>query len=392
MTVDSTPAPSPTPASADAERPSSPSARPPRWWATVAIVLAAVALAAVWPLAWVHRYGDTTAVLGAGEDGPSRALIAEEIPHAVAFPSWGHDGQQFYAIARSPFDPPEAREHLDWPAYRYRRILFPLLAGALAPGGGEALLVAFAAVSLAGVALGAWATTRLPGAPRWLPLSLGLNPGVGVALLLSLSDALATGLTVAAVAAAARRRWAAMVLAATAAALTRETLVVVGLGLVLTPGLARRWRVAVGAIPIGALAAWSLWSAHALGTPITEGSGQVSPPFLGWLEAGGSTVGILFGFLALVLLALGAWRAWPEAPHLAAILGAQAVLVACLSPLVTVSWFNTGRVIAPMFPLALWVVFRQPSAEAGDPSDAAAATQEDSPEPAPDRPLSPAIV
>lgn len=330
---------------------------------TAALVLVTVAMAAMWPLGWINRYGSTTAVLGAGHDGPSKALIVEEIPHAVAFPSWGHDGQQFYTVARSPLDPAEARDDLDWPAYRFRRILFPLIAGALAPGGGEALILSMALVSLAGVALGAWSATRLPRAPRWLPLSVAVNPGVGVALALSLSDALATGLTVAAVAAASRRRWTAMVLAATGAALTRETLAVVGLALALTPGLSRGQRIASAAVPAGAVGAWSLWSAHALGTPLLEGSGQVSLPFAGWLQAGGSQVGVLIGFLALALLLVATRHAWPREPHLAALLGAHAALVICLSPLVTVSWVNTSRVFAPVLPIALWVVFRRAPAE-----------------------------
>lgn len=341
------PEPAPTPSGRGSRR---------RGLAPMAAVLVAVALAGCWPAWWAHSNSGLTALLGVGVDGPARALVQEEIPDTVLFPGLGHDGQQFYAVARHPFDPAAARDHLDSPAYRYRRILLPAVAGLLAPDGGRPLVAALLGVSLAGVLLGAWATTRYPGAPAWLPLAVGLTPGVGVALSLSLSDALATGIVLATLAAAFQRRWALVVLGLTAAALTRETLLLVALGLALTPGLAPRWRVAVLGIPIAVAGAWAAWSAHALGTPSLEGAGQIGAPLEGWLLSNSRLPGLLVGLGSTLVLGLGAWRCARRRPEVAAVLGLHTLLMLVLAPDVTTSWLNTTRVAAPVFALAVWAV------------------------------------
>ncbi len=337
----------------------------------LAAVLVAVALAALWPAAWARSNHSAEALLGAGTTGPARELMARELPDAPRFPGLGHDGQQFYAVARHPFDPPAVRDQLDSPAYRYRRILFPALAGTLAPNGGRSLVFALLAISLAGVALGAWATSRLPGAPAWLPLAVGLTPGVGVALALSLGDALATGLTLAAVAASLRRRWAWMTVALVAAALTRETLILVAVGLLFTPGLPNRWKLASILSPLATAGTWALWSAHALGTPALDGSGQLGLPFVGWLQSAESPLGQLVGLLTLLVLAVGAWRTRTSDRGVAILLGLHCLLMVCLADDVTSSWLNTTRVGAPVFALAVWAIVATPAAT-GNPSAATA--------------------
>lgn len=323
---------------------------------TAGAVLAAVALAALWPLAWARSNGGVDALLGAGADGPARPLLDHEVPGAVRFAGLGHDGQQYYVIARHPISPAASADLLDSPAYRYRRILFPALAGALAPDGGRALVWSLLAVSLAGVALGASATTRLPGAPRWLPLAVGLSPGVGVACALSLADALATGLALAAVAAAVRRRWAWMLVALVAAALTRETLLLVALGLACGPGMGRRLRVATVAAPAVALGAWALWSTEQIGRSAAEGAGQVSLPLLGWLTSTSRAPGLALGLGLIVLVGLGAVRAWDRHRGVSVVLALHAALLLCLADDVTGSWVNTTRVAAPVTALAVWAV------------------------------------
>ena len=320
-----------------------------------------VVVCLLWPLAWVRTNGGMTALIGAGVDGPSRPLVQREVPGAVAFAGLGHDGQQFYAIARHPLNPAAGRPFLDAPAYRYRRILFPALAGALAPHGGRRLVFAFLGVSLLGVALGAWALQRLPGGPWWLPLTLVANPGVGVAVCLSLADALGTGLVLAAFAASVRRRWGFMLLALVAASLTRETLVIAALALTLTPSLPRRWRPIIATAPILALGAWSTWSALIMHVAPLRGADQLTYPLVGWLQAGGSTTALMLGLGSTVVLGLAARRARPDEPHVRTVLGATAALMLCLGPAVTTSWINTTRVSAPVLGLALWVLVRRES-------------------------------
>jgi hypothetical protein len=324
--------------------------------ATALVVLAAVALASLWPLAWARQNGGVDALLGAGVHSTARPMIDREVPGAVRFDSLGHDGQQFYVVARHAFDPAAAAPLLDSPAYRVRRIAFPVLAGFLAPNGGQRLIWAMLAVSLAGVALGAWAVSRFPDAPPWLPLVVGVTPGVGVALTLSLGDALATGFALAAAAAALRRRWAWMTVALVAGVLTRETLLLVALGLVFTAAMPWRWRAAALGLPAAAIGSWALWSTAQIGQSSLKGAAQFSLPLLGWIRSTSRPPGLALGLGLIVLLTLGALHAWRTDRGVAVVLALHAALMACLATDVTVSWINTTRVAAPVTALAVWAV------------------------------------
>lgn len=331
------------------------------------MVLAAVAIALLWPLLWATSQGTADALLGAGDLGPSRPFIESEIPDLAPLEGIGHDGQQFYVIARHPFDPTAADGAIDEPAYRYRRILFPLVSGAIAPGGGRPLIWAFLALSTLGVALGARALQRMGGGPRWLPLLAALNPGVIISLTLSLSDAFGSGLALMSVALATRRRWAAAIAFAVLAALTRETLVIVGLALAFTPGMPRPWRAAAAIVPGVAVAGWMLWLAGQLPGSTLDGSAkQMALPFTGYFTGAADAEAMFMAALALVLLVGGAWVTRHRAPHVAAVLGLQAVLLACVSDLVAFDWANSVRTAAPMLPLALWAILTRTTFDVTD--------------------------
>ena len=337
------------------------------------IVALTVACSLLWPLLQIAAYGSFDALLGVGPDGPARAAIEREIPDLHLTSDYGHDGQQFYVISRHPFDPQAAEGAVDPLAYRYRRILYPLIGSVLAPQGGRWLIAVFLLESLVGVALGAWALSRLPGAPRWLPLTMAFTPGVIAALGLSLSDALATGLGLLAVALtlertrahpipADLRRWWPVLATLTAAVLTRETLLLVAIGLACTPGMPARVRAAIAGVPGAAFAAWSAWSAHAASTSSAKGGAdQLSLPFGGWLSphVPWGQRGLLLAVLLLLLA--GAARSWRSAPAIAVTCLLGAAMLACLSDLVAFNWVNSMRPVAPMVPLALWAIAREPA-------------------------------
>lgn len=321
------------------------------------IVALTVLLSMVWPLMWSLTYGSTDAVLGVGVDGISRATIIEEIPDLHLVDDVGHDGQQYYVIARHPFDPKSAAPSLDRAEYRYRRIVFPLVAGLLAPDGGRGLIAAFALLSLLGVSLGAWALSGLAAAPRWLPLSLAVTPAVITSLTLSLADALATGIALGAVLAAERRRLALALIAVTVAVLTRETFILVAIGLAFTPGLHRRWRFLLPSVPAVLLGAWSWWCAHQVGASLLGGGADlIAWPMSGLLSPHTGDATRALTVAVAVLLGVAAWRARTRKPHVAAILALEFVLLLCLSDLVAFSWTNSLRTAAPMLPLALWLL------------------------------------
>ncbi|MEN6608474.1 MAG: hypothetical protein ABFD60_14605, partial [Bryobacteraceae bacterium] len=68
----------------------------------------------------------------------------------------GYDGQFYRIIARDPFLRTDAPEHIDSPSLRYRRILMPVAAWLLSGGQSGLADGAYLAVNLLFVALGAW--------------------------------------------------------------------------------------------------------------------------------------------------------------------------------------------------------------------------------------------
>jgi hypothetical protein len=321
---------------------------------------AAGALALVWPaMAVVHAGGQPSVLIGTGAKGPSLQLLEREVPDLVGYGNAGHDGQQFYAVARHPFEPELSAPDLANPAYRYRRIGFSFLGWVLAPHGGLRLILALAGIGVASVAAAGALLSRFPGAPRWLPLTAAVSPGVAASLLLTLADALVLALILGALAAGWHRRWPVVVGLLVAAVLTRETAMLATIALALTPGMPLRWRAATVALPGIALAGWSLWTAHALGVAVSDGSpNQLAFPLSGWLHSSDSAEGLFLGLLLMVVTFLGAVRAtWPPVRWY---LGLTGVLMLVLADAVTASWVNTSRVAIATLPLAAWAITTSP--------------------------------
>lgn len=196
-----------------------------------------------------------------GSEAVSARLIHQDFPTAELPSGEGLDGQEHYAIARDPLHLDETSHNLDRPQYRLQHPLLGWMGWALHPtGGGNALVLALAAVVLAGVVLGALAVGYLSwtwGGPVWVAVLFPLLPGSWWSQRTIASDALAIALAVAAIALAEKRhlRWA-MVLAVLAV-LAKEPIILVLGGW----WLARRTRrdLAVVVIPVAVAAAWWLW-------------------------------------------------------------------------------------------------------------------------------------
>jgi hypothetical protein len=325
---------------------------------SVVPTLLAVALAALWPALWVHRYHSITALLSLGtHGGPSTEAIMRDFPKPYLYPNAGHDGKFFYVIARHPFSFSKTGSLLDVPAYRYRRILFPLLSGLLAHHGGAALVYALVIVSLCGVGIGAWALSRFPKAPLWLPLTVAADPGVAAAMFITLSDALATGLTLAAFAVMFRRRWGWATLLLVAAVLTRETTVLAALSLACWPGLPRRARVTLAAVPTAVIVAWSLFVASATHASVLTPppGGLFTFPFSGWTHGVSATdMVVAVGVAAILVAALALPRRVPLPFPL--FIAANLAMLICSTPAITFAWIDTTRVVAAAVPLAIWVL------------------------------------
>lgn len=197
-----------------------------------------------------------------GVQGPSVEVFQEDFPQEELLSSTGLDGQQFYAVARNPFRLNETAEHLDRPRYRLQRPLLSWLAWLGRPtGGGTGLIWSLFAVNVLATGVLALSSGFLSirlGGPPWVAALVGLYPGVWWSMRVTVADGLATGLALAALALAAhqRTRWA--VVAGIAAALAKETAVLMLLGWALSRWRDRvRWYPFAGAVVVAG--AWALF-------------------------------------------------------------------------------------------------------------------------------------
>jgi len=111
----------------------------------------------------------------------------------------GYDGQYAYYIAR---DPANAAPCQDVAAYRYQRILLPILGWLLAVGVENWIPLAFVVINLTALVGSTALLERLlieQGVSRWYALVYGLFVGVFMGVRLSTTEPLAYGLVIAAI-------------------------------------------------------------------------------------------------------------------------------------------------------------------------------------------------
>ena len=287
------------------------------------------------------------AVLIRAQGNPlSFARLGDGFVNGAPVGEQGYDGQFAYWIARDP-RPAAAAPHLDVPAYRYQRLLYPLLAWALA--GGQAALVPWTLVLLnvAAQLAGTWLVERwlaAHGVSRWFALTYGLWAGLVLAVRLDLTEPLAYALAAAALLALQRQRlgWSAVWLGL--ALFAKETTLAVWLGLAAWALLNRHWRalglLVAAALPFAAFQGLLLRWFGVIG--LASGGYLATPfewlPYMGlWRVAGVSVpafvlLAVILGPLIVLPSAWGAitaaWRvAQRDWSPVVWVLGANAALV-----------------------------------------------------------------
>ena len=245
-------------------------------WGLIGVVAAAVMLAAQ-----AQAVGGAAGLLQVGETSAVRPLIESQLGEVPGVPGSGHDGQIYYAIGLD-LNGDEVAPLLNHGAYRYRRVLYPLLASGFGLLDGWALLTGMMvlAVAAAGVAAGAVAATAtLRGLPDWLALAVIINPGVWLSIRLLSGDILALALMIVGlyfVAAGRRRSGVAFALSA----LAKDVYLTTPAGLAIHRDR-RRWFLVL--IPLAVLALWATWLTVTLGDGFT-GRGNFALPFTGIVE------------------------------------------------------------------------------------------------------------
>ncbi len=256
-----------------------------------------------------------------GGDARALAVICPD-PQRVTTGHCGYDGQFVYAIA---IDPDGGSRLMDVPAYRYQRILYPMLARVIGLGQAQLIPWALVLINLAALVAGTAFLERILrqyGASRWYALAYGLFAGTMMPVRLDLTEPLAYGLALGAVWSAMQSRHRLSSLLLALAALTKETTLLFAAGIVIAPVIDRRYRAALEvALTTGLVfAVWQLalrlqfgqfgiGSGGALGTPFEE------IPLRGWWAlasidlAAFALISLVMLPMAIVPALLGVWAA-----------------------------------------------------------------------------------
>jgi hypothetical protein len=280
-----------------------------RWGPTIVVLLAAALMAVV-------------TVYSAGGDPLALARLGTRFSQGDPQGSEGYDGQFVYYIARDP-SPQQVVAFLDVPAYRYQRILLPLLARAFSLGQETALPWAIVILGILSLAGGTWAISELFadwGVSRWYALIYGFWAGFTLALLVDLPEPLAYGLVAGGLLAIERRSevlgWFLLGLATFA----RETTALFVAAVLLSYLAQRRWRSALGLALVAVLpfALFQLWLWRTFGQAgIGSGGAMATPfewiPFMGLLRIGSYSLAYLLAMLVVfgpTVILPSLWGIW----------------------------------------------------------------------------------
>ncbi len=208
----------------------------------------------------------------------------------------GHDGMSSYLIARDPFG--RAGMLKSWrtaepdggAGYRYRRILYSLLAG----GGGSFSpratlwgLIILAAIGFGMTTAGLFWVIRHCQLPTWAILGVFTNPGLIVSITILTADSLAFGLSVCGVGSylASRLRQAALCFAGAILCKDQYWLVPVGLALYELCRGSGRSAVRLCTMPVIPLLLWCFWVYYGMGlSDAFSPRGNLTVPFEGLLS------------------------------------------------------------------------------------------------------------
>jgi hypothetical protein len=260
-------------------------------------------------------------LLHVGSSNPALSKIRAELGPLVTPDPIGHDGQLYYLIARDPLGTDDTLATLSSfdtnpPRYRYRRILFPLLAGGFGQFGGWATLMGMIFWVAIGMGLATLATAdmafslNLPGGAVFLA---AINLGALVSALILTADVLALGLSLLGLALGLRGRYGVAIFLFALAGLTKEVYLLVPLSVAAWRLWERDIKIAVmmATITTAPVLLWSalVWS---FVPEVAKTTPLVGLPFVGllgsvsrWRELhGDSSVQLLMAAYAAVSFAI----------------------------------------------------------------------------------------
>ena len=258
--------------------------------AATLVSVAVVSASLLFHLAWHNWHPGTDALAGTQyvdrSQAPSDLIVRD---------GDSYDGQFVYGLSLHPFTRTATVSGitLDFPAYRQQRIGLPLVAYAIhttTTVSVSTTLIIIEAASLVAIgAAGAVLMRRFERHALW-SLLLVLEPGLTIAAFRDLTEPFAWATLLVGIVWWLDRRWFLAGIAFVTACLTRETSVILLLGLgigQLLHGTRPRWRGSTPIAVAGAVAlGWQLWLRHVWGIlPINSGPKNVGHPITGVLTS-----------------------------------------------------------------------------------------------------------
>jgi len=222
-------------------------------------------------------------------DPMSFVNIGGKFDPRISNPSYGYDGQFAYQIAK---DPGSGWKYMDVPAYRYQRILYPILARIFSLGRPHLIPWILILINLISIVSGTILMELILlryQVSRWYALVYGLFIGMLMSLRLDLTEPLAYLLVLAALLTFLNHRFWLSAVCFALAALTRETTLLFAAACTISLVMRSHIRLAIGwgflaGLPFLAwqivlklwLGSWGIGSGGALATPFEI------LPFHGW--------------------------------------------------------------------------------------------------------------
>ncbi|MCK4978135.1 MAG: hypothetical protein KAS36_14470 [Anaerolineales bacterium] len=222
-------------------------------------------------------------VLNAGGDPLELAQIGTVFSEGELNGTEGYDGQFIYYIAQN-LNPDEVKALLDVPAYRYQRILLPLLGHYLALGNVNVIPWVIPIIGILAQVAGTFAVSELLndwGISRWYGLIYGLWVGFSLAIRLDMSEPLAYGLVVGAILMSERKRPMVSWILYGLAIFAKEVTVLFLFAAILSALIKRQRRdvIGLGILAVLPFALFQVWLWVKFGQPGIGSGGAMATPF-----------------------------------------------------------------------------------------------------------------
>ncbi|HJQ95419.1 MAG TPA: hypothetical protein VJ935_06905 [Acidimicrobiia bacterium] len=268
-----------------------------------------------------HQW-DPSIFLALGKESPVQTQYAERLlGHVETRASLGHDGKFFFVQANDPwYQQPEIHAAvLDRTIYRGQRMLYPTIAGGFGLFPPGMVVWTLILVNVLGLGFGSYITARVAqdlGANHWWGLTFALNIGLLGELDIDGAGIVALGLGMLGIWFVTHRSDVAAWLSLSGAALAREIMIIMAIGLVMGVWFKHRvFRPSFVVVPLAAIGIWNVFLRWRLGNVVGTGDTREIAvfPFAGIVQAiafwATDALDLLMGVAMLALLLAFAVRA-----------------------------------------------------------------------------------